>query len=123
MENQKTPPDEFIAEENNLIGRSIMASVHLGKWLSGAMDDPNVCDAMKDDIREWFSAGEPAKVQYARIIAEYQHKLALAREALAQYGNDLCEMGEAHDCCGKLSPVECGGCAAKKTLAQIGETK
>jgi hypothetical protein len=51
-------------------------------------------------------------------IAATLHKLALAREALAQYGNDLCEMGEAHDCCGKLSPVECGGCAAKKTLAQ-----
>jgi hypothetical protein len=35
------------------------ASVALGAWMSAALDDPAVCDAMKADIREWFSAGEP----------------------------------------------------------------
>lgn len=39
--------------------RVIMASVKLGKWLSAALDDPAVCEAMKADIHEWFSAGEP----------------------------------------------------------------
>ncbi len=39
--------------------RSVMANVRLGKWMSAALDDPKVCDAMKDDIREWFSAGHP----------------------------------------------------------------
>ena len=28
----------------------------IGKWLSAALDDPNVCDAMKMDIRAWFDA-------------------------------------------------------------------
>ena len=39
--------------------RAIMASVRLGSWMSAALDDPKVCDEMKADIREWFSAGEP----------------------------------------------------------------
>lgn len=39
--------------------RVIMASVSLGKWMSAALDDANVCEEMKADIREWFSAGEP----------------------------------------------------------------
>ena len=42
--------------------RAVMASVRLGAWLSAALDDPNVCDAMKADIREWFSAGEPMEI-------------------------------------------------------------
>ncbi len=39
--------------------RVIMASVRLGAWMSAALDDPKVCEEMKADIREWFSAGEP----------------------------------------------------------------
>jgi len=39
--------------------RSVMANVRLGRWLSAALDDPNVCDAMKADIKEWFSSGPP----------------------------------------------------------------
>ena len=35
------------------------ASRALGAWMSAALDDPKVCDAMKADITEWFSAGEP----------------------------------------------------------------
>ena len=31
----------------------------LGAWLSAALDDPAVCDSMKDDIRAWFEAGQP----------------------------------------------------------------
>jgi hypothetical protein len=44
------------------VGRAVMASARLGKWMSAALDDPNVCEEMKADIRAWFSAGEP--VQY-----------------------------------------------------------
>lgn len=39
--------------------RAVMASVNLGRWMSAALDDPKVCEEMKADIREWFSAGEP----------------------------------------------------------------
>jgi hypothetical protein len=42
--------------------RAVMVSVNLGSWLSAALDDPKVCDAMKADIREWFSAGEPMEI-------------------------------------------------------------
>lgn len=56
-----------------MIQRSVMASVKLGAWLSAALDDPNVCAEMKADIREWFSAGEPELVQYARAaLAQYE---------------------------------------------------
>jgi hypothetical protein len=41
------------------VHRAVMASVKLGAWMSAALDDPSVCDAMKADINEWFSAGEP----------------------------------------------------------------
>lgn len=42
--------------------RAVMASVNMGRWLSAALDDPKVCEAMKADIREWFSAGEPVEM-------------------------------------------------------------
>lgn len=29
----------------------------IGSWLSAALNDPNVCEAMKADIREWFDSG------------------------------------------------------------------
>lgn len=29
----------------------------IGSWLSAALDDPKVCEAMKADIREWFGGG------------------------------------------------------------------
>lgn len=28
----------------------------VGKWLSAALEDPKVCQAMKDDINEWFES-------------------------------------------------------------------
>lgn len=51
------------------VSRAVMASVKLGAWMSAALDDPNVCDAMKADIREWFSAGEPVSACAAAIAA------------------------------------------------------
>lgn len=36
---------------------AVMASIKIGGWLSAALDDPAVCDAMKADIERWFSAG------------------------------------------------------------------
>ena len=36
------------------------ASLVVGKWLSAALDDPDVCDEMKADIEAWFNAfGDP----------------------------------------------------------------
>lgn len=53
--------------------RAVMASVKLGAWLSAALDDPKVCDAMKADIREWFSAGEPMEI-LCQALASLHHQ-------------------------------------------------
>lgn len=31
----------------------------VGRWLAAALDDPKVCQEMKDDINSWFAAGSP----------------------------------------------------------------
>ena len=49
--------------------RAVMASVKLGSWMSAALDDPNTCEAMKADIREWFSAGDECSRLTDRIKA------------------------------------------------------
>ena len=53
--------DDFapIWDESILLAEheAVQASVAVGGWLSAALDDPNVCDAMKADINRWFSAG------------------------------------------------------------------
>ena len=53
--------DDFapIWDESILLAEheAVRASVAVGGWLSAALDDPNVCDAMKADINRWFSAG------------------------------------------------------------------
>ena len=53
--------DDFapIWDESILLAEheAVQASVDVGGWLSAALDDPNVCDAMKTDINRWFSAG------------------------------------------------------------------
>ena len=33
-------------------------NARVGKWLSAALDDPDVCAEMKADIREWFRCQE-----------------------------------------------------------------
>lgn len=56
--------------------KAVHASVAVGGWLSAALDDPNVCDAMKADVNRWFSAGflyldEVRKIMQAhRITAD-----------------------------------------------------
>lgn len=32
---------------------------NVGKWLSAALEDPQVCQEMKDDINKWMEAGSP----------------------------------------------------------------
>jgi hypothetical protein len=38
----------------------VEANNRLGKWMSAALDDPSVCEAMKADIRFWFDSWSPA---------------------------------------------------------------
>jgi hypothetical protein len=69
--------------------RYITAQVGIGKWLSAALDDPIVCDAMKADIHEWFSAGEP--VEHIVAMAHVMTTQAKRIEALE---SALCEVSE-----------------------------
>ena len=72
------PAGELVERLDKIVRRSVMASVALGNWMSAALDDPKVCAAMKADIQEWFSAGEPELVQYARAaIAAIPDRAAL----------------------------------------------
>lgn len=32
--------------------------IEIGRWLSAALDDPKVCEEMKEDIKEWFNTFE-----------------------------------------------------------------
>lgn len=59
--------------DNKAVQRAVMASVSLGAWMSAALDDPAVCAAMKADIQEWFSAGEPVQMM-AQALAQIERK-------------------------------------------------
>lgn len=37
-----------------------IAAHRIGGWLSAALDDPSVCEDMKNDIRAWLNAGSPS---------------------------------------------------------------
>ena len=65
---------------------SVFASVALGKWLSAALDDPNVCEEMKADIRRWFSSGhlywdEVQAYRQAAYAAGLERAAVIAEEA------------------------------------------
>lgn len=48
----------------------------IGRWLSAALDDPNVCDDMKADIQKWFAAGSPSPTSEAGrepVAWRYKH--------------------------------------------------
>jgi hypothetical protein len=60
--------------------RAVVANVRLGKWMNSALDDPDVCDEMKADIREWFSAGHPPSALIDSVVMPsggYDMRLAL----------------------------------------------
>lgn len=69
--------------------RAVMASVTLGSWMSAALDDPKVCDAMKADIREWFSAGEPMETLGQALEAERAAGEARVVEQCAEIAETL----------------------------------
>jgi chromosome segregation ATPase len=45
-------------------------------------------------------------------------ELQAMREALRYYDHQFCELGESHECCGRLSKDECSGCFARQTLTR-----
>lgn len=49
-------PRSALAASEAEITRIKEANENLGAWMSAALDDPKVCEAMKTDINEWFLA-------------------------------------------------------------------
>ena len=58
----------------------------VGSWLSAALDDPKVCDAMKSDIRDWFDNGGHLRPQPSGFLATLTDEQR--GEALAYTGDD-----------------------------------
>lgn len=76
-----TPPHWDELPEDAMLRRSVMASVALGAWMSAALEDSSVCDAMKSDIREWFSAGEPLQTA-CEVIADKDEEIERLKDIL-----------------------------------------
>jgi hypothetical protein len=75
-------PDSFEAPMTDTLEQA-RASEALGGWMSAALDDPAVCDAMKADIQAWFDAGKPAFAGVVTDTLERREAIRLkAREAL-----------------------------------------
>jgi len=49
-------------------------------------------------------------------LAEKDADIARLSEVLRYYGHQFCELGESHECCGRLSKDECSGCFARQAL-------
>lgn len=57
-----------------------VVTANVGRWLSAALDDPQVCDEMKADILAWMEAGKPNVQPSAGVGAE---EIARAYDMLA----------------------------------------
>ena len=82
------------------------AAGRMGAWMSAAMDDPQVCEAMKADIRAWFDAGEPIPTRCPDVEAVVEpeekggyHDVPRTDPALIEHAaRALCDSrGEAYD--------------------------
>ncbi len=98
--------------------RAVMASVKLGAWMSAALDDPAVCDAMKADIREWFSAGEPMETLNQALAAA----LTQPRDSEAEQMREALEWyAERVQNCRKIGSIPEGVEARAELSADGGE--
>lgn len=61
--------------------RYARASLRIGSWLAAALDDPAVCQAMRDDIREWMEAMAEDEVSYVRGVLDDETSEQSARES------------------------------------------
>lgn len=57
-----------LARELIAYRRSADANYRLGRWLSVALEDPNVCEEMKADINAWINAGRPDELKDTAVV-------------------------------------------------------
>ena len=79
-----------------------------------------VADAHADmllprQIKGLYAVGHTAH-QAADRIEALSAEVERLREALNYYAEDFCELGAAHECCGRLTKWECSGCFARAAL-------
>lgn len=55
---QQMNPCEDVCHHDDVVRELVEANKRLGFWMSGALEDPNVSDAMKADIIAWFASFE-----------------------------------------------------------------
>ncbi len=67
----------------------------------------------EDDILHIARERDAATARAATMAAE----VARLRGALQIYADGLCELGQSHECCGRLSSADCFGCTARAALA------
>ena len=48
--------DSFMLAAHDLMHCATSSDIAIGAWLTAALDDPEVCDAMKTDIRNWMES-------------------------------------------------------------------
>ena len=88
--------DDFapIWDESILLAEheAVRASVAVGGWLSAALDDPNVCDAMKADINRWFSAGFLYLDEVRKLMQTEREALEAENERLREALGGLLHM-------------------------------
>jgi len=58
LKKQLTALQSELASAEECIEDLRSVEFNIGKWLSAALEDPNVCDEMKADIVAWFTSKE-----------------------------------------------------------------
>ena len=112
--------DDFapIWDESILLAEheAVQASVAVGGWLSAALDDPNVCDAMKADINRWFSAGFLYLDEVRKLMQTEREALEAEIERLREALRNIRALAtKRQNVCGPdgcLTDIECFASAA-----------
>ena len=65
------------------------AEERIGAWLSAALEDPSVCQSMKDDINEWFKWVDREKEVPCKTHPDAPH--GFNRNASHSMGRYVCD--------------------------------
>jgi hypothetical protein len=76
-------------------------------------------EVWQDAFQAWRGKSHQAAAAVITAkLAEKDAEIARLSEALRYYGHQFCELGESHECCGRLSEDDCSGCFARQALTR-----
>ena len=81
-------PERFEEERD----RKKQADYPIGAWLSAALEDQSTCQAMKDDINEWFECTPKMEVRKREWVYLTEEEML---DIVDTYGMQLAEAIEA----------------------------